>query len=962
MVTIPWRTGVNVRAFAYYGTPAYPHTTADLQIEQLTRLRDLKAKVVRLFACRHDHSPEATIRQLRAALDRIDEFGLEAIVCLDDSLTGSGFHLPGTDRFHTQVDGHLDLSYWMDEKYNDTYMPHVRAVAGAVADHPALLMWELGNEYALHPRPSAQHPEIPEPRAEQSQAFLKFARAASELLKEVAPDVLVSTGLINSRQVASLVDDDLDDFAMRLYGIETIDAISLHYYSDTENDFGEKQFGKHDLKAANALGKPAYIGEIGALHTRPNRPEFFKREFQEWRDINDRAENSVFAVMPWEFDTSPLDVGVSDNRATARIFPDFDAIMGVFASFSADVPRWKATAAAGAFRAQKADAAGGASQLNAEPEGENLLQNPGLSGFPAQPVTFSNHGSTGFIEWPDQWQWLRRDKEGFPSPESFHRDEGYEISAGSREWEMGYSQQVQVRAGRRYRLTATLTPQLGRFDNNPIHGPFLEWRFEIHGDGLDEASAWASVEAPALKQRRQHEFEFLAPADMPVTVAFVGRGTAGDYIYNFFVHRVEMVALAQPATAEPEARAMKRREPMPAEPDAAMRNRIAEPEMSGGQAAEMDVNGLPVEGWRKALASRVGAGATLVRPTPDRGGAPVGSIDMNLPVDYAPATRAPDKELPERFWTPVRTEQWQGWVRDDVISFVEVAEPQAVLEPDPRLKLKAEAPPRPRLIEFEYFGSEADALALRQKIASAPRAFSAHVAAFAPPQTETPSILRIFNHVPEVDLNTLPGRDSLFERLPISLDAIEWFQYFGNNCFAYNLRCDGDLSYNYSQSLHGGLDFGSDTPGKVVVAGLHGVVKSVSKNSTVYSPNFATITVDFAGTGISYSVIYGHLVNLRELSKDAPVFPDTEIGEIDTGDQGHMNHLHLEVRFGNWIINPLLLMPPALRDPLIARFQPFDQYFYRSDVWDKWQDPFDQPALKLSRKDSAKIIGPHAIT
>jgi murein DD-endopeptidase MepM/ murein hydrolase activator NlpD len=316
MISIPWRTGVNMREFAYYGTSARPHTQIELQDRQLARLQTFGVQLVRFYASRHDMSTAEAVQRVRSAVGKIANVGMQAIVCLDDSLSGSGFFVPGTVDFHDTAGGHLHSRYWLEKRYEQHYISHVRNIVTALKGHAGILMWELGNEYALHPRQ-------PEPTRRESQAFLEFANQASGLIKEISPNHLVSTGLVNSRQVASLVDDNLAEFARRLYGIATLDAISIHYYRDD----GEKIFAESDLAAARDLKKPYYIGEVGAdVRQLADRTSFYRGEIQQWKDAG------AFAVLPWSFDCSERDVDVGDLLGVAKIHGDFGTIMDVVKS------------------------------------------------------------------------------------------------------------------------------------------------------------------------------------------------------------------------------------------------------------------------------------------------------------------------------------------------------------------------------------------------------------------------------------------------------------------------------------------------------------------------------------------------------------------------------------------------------------------------------------------------------
>jgi hypothetical protein len=201
------------------------------------------------------------------------------------------------------------------------------------------------------------------------------------------------------------------------------------------------------------------------------------------------------------------------------------------------------------------------------------------------------------------------------------------------------------------------------------------------------------------------------------------------------------------------------------------------------------------------------------------------------------------------------------------------------------------------------------------------------------------------NEPPTTD--TLPLRDGVFSQLPVEMGKTLWWQYFGNNVFAQRIWSQGQTWYKYAQSLHGGLDFGNSRErGVLVKAGVTGTFKFHDRNNT--RPNGLWVKVG------DFTVIYGHLSNPRLYRVGDPITPDTVMGELEFGGQ---NHLHLEVRYRDrWIINPLLLMPDAMRGGLISKFKPSDDYFYKDAGWSQWQQPLDQPVLVLG----GPIVGPHA--
>lgn len=316
---ISWRTGVNMREFAYYGTAARRFTDIGLQRRQLDQLRDMGANLVRFYAPFEQFSTSECINRVIGALDLLNSYRMQAIICLNDSIGGdSVFIVQGDREFHTGPIGHLNKRYWHEQIFRRNLLPFAISLVGACGTHPAVFMWELGNEYAIHPQPATP---------DDARAFLAFAREASEAIKNAAPQSLVSTGLVGSHHVAPAGDDGR--FGRELYGLPSIDAISIHYYADD----GERQYVEWEVAIAKALNKPYYIGEFGAPDNWPDRARFYNEQLQEW------FARGAFTALPWAFDASPRDVGVSDTKAFAGIRPAFGEVIAHMRTFSRPAER-----------------------------------------------------------------------------------------------------------------------------------------------------------------------------------------------------------------------------------------------------------------------------------------------------------------------------------------------------------------------------------------------------------------------------------------------------------------------------------------------------------------------------------------------------------------------------------------------------------------------------------------------
>ncbi len=287
--------GANLRELPFYGrSDVLPFTNQGVQTDQLRAMQEMKMRVVRMHACHRSVSLEDAVPLIGAALDRIQQHGLLAIVVLNDSL--GSFWVPGDERFHRHVLGHLDkMDYFHAGGYKENYLPYVRRMVTAYRDHPAIFAWELGNEYAIHPQPAS---------IADGEAFLRFVGSVSTEIRALDPNHLITIGLVNSGHVAPNDQPGLDRlaFARRLYGLPAIDFLTVHFYEGN----GEEGNSRLDLIVARELNKPLIVEEWGARGG--NRAELTDGVIAAW------TGEGAGGLMQWGLSATPFDVGVGDTE------------------------------------------------------------------------------------------------------------------------------------------------------------------------------------------------------------------------------------------------------------------------------------------------------------------------------------------------------------------------------------------------------------------------------------------------------------------------------------------------------------------------------------------------------------------------------------------------------------------------------------------------------------------------
>ncbi|MBI2084096.1 MAG: cellulase family glycosylhydrolase [Candidatus Aenigmarchaeota archaeon] len=156
-------------------------------------------------------------------------------------------------------------TYWFDEGYKINYLEGAidsnwrQGVIDFVSapnhkNNDVIFAWELANE----------------PTCDKNQnqgcydAFYNFVKDMSKAIKSADPNHLISIGVVGSLTPGATIDDGS---YRRLHSISTVDLVTSHYYPDAYRPLSDesKYYQLQELKIANQLNKPYFLGEVGIV-------------------------------------------------------------------------------------------------------------------------------------------------------------------------------------------------------------------------------------------------------------------------------------------------------------------------------------------------------------------------------------------------------------------------------------------------------------------------------------------------------------------------------------------------------------------------------------------------------------------------------------------------------------------------------------------------------------------------
>lgn len=313
---------LNGKPFSFVGANVYELANVESSITQKI-IDDAAAggfSVLRFWL--FENKPVAEqIAKLNEICDAVNPYGIKLIVSL-------------ADKWGYLQNYKIDES-WYREGYKQGYLKYVKAVTGEFKHRSEIMIWELINE----------------PETGNFNNFYEFAKTASEEIKSVNSNHLLSVGTVGG--VGDKFGSYLSIFKKsnfrKLYSLQSIDAVSLHDYSYDSGVFErldilyrfkgdlkkaerysglgsriEKPFAgldsyflkkgklvrfpltlrwlwniynKRDVSFAKSINKPVYAGEIGFKNI-PGRDRVKIMDL----DIASKFKNGIAGIMLWSFE------------------------------------------------------------------------------------------------------------------------------------------------------------------------------------------------------------------------------------------------------------------------------------------------------------------------------------------------------------------------------------------------------------------------------------------------------------------------------------------------------------------------------------------------------------------------------------------------------------------------------------------------------------------------------------
>lgn len=251
--------GVNIRPLPYWDTEGLEYYHQSHVEPMLKELQATGVKWVRFFTPHKYLTIADNLTRTGQTLDLLQKYGMRAVICLMDSIGVTPFAL--NQEYHTYSTlGHLNLDWYREAKWRNSYHGWVQAVVARFNLHPAVGMWQLVNEPTIHQGQAPSQALVDQ--------FTKFVDETGALIYSLDTTHPISLGAIASIAFAP-ANAPANWYADWLNERKYLHVVSGHCYQD-KNHLGDQEEWEHeaavmaDLDAAQVAQRPGMIDEFGA--------------------------------------------------------------------------------------------------------------------------------------------------------------------------------------------------------------------------------------------------------------------------------------------------------------------------------------------------------------------------------------------------------------------------------------------------------------------------------------------------------------------------------------------------------------------------------------------------------------------------------------------------------------------------------------------------------------------------
>jgi hypothetical protein len=274
------------------------------------------SKFWRIFCASNTIPDDTLLNNIQFMLDEMAKYGQYAVICFTNT---GGSH--GLDMFRSSMQPHIPgphPNWFKDNNLINDYLVWVAKIVNRFKGHPAVMMWELGNEWRLDR--VYGHDIATE---ENSQEVVNFFSRASDHIWALDQSHPISLGVASIFEIAPENRVSDPSYPSHVYSqLPNVRVVSNHIYPKRYEWGHEQTQWEHEWRTqtemayAKQSGRLHMLGEFGAMVSYDDRNgechnHYHDRTEQTQSLFNRLPDTSLF--MQWGYMDETHDVGIGDR-------------------------------------------------------------------------------------------------------------------------------------------------------------------------------------------------------------------------------------------------------------------------------------------------------------------------------------------------------------------------------------------------------------------------------------------------------------------------------------------------------------------------------------------------------------------------------------------------------------------------------------------------------------------------